>query len=228
MHPIATLLSTLLLSTTLTSALPAADPPRNVATQPQHTSTTTITDPISPPGAHVRRQKVVQPYVPIAPDRKKGWKRTPGPEMELAARQVKWLPPSYGYLPVPDKKAVKARDVNVNVDEDTDSVSGFEKRQKVAQPWVLVAPDRKKGWKRSEEPTEPEKNDGIPDVVARQVNVLPPVRGWPASDKKGFKVRDVEAGEEVGDVKTKRDKGSYVAEGPHKPWVSTGREQVYW
>ncbi|KAK0747159.1 hypothetical protein B0T18DRAFT_447490 [Schizothecium vesticola] len=179
MHLITTLLTTLLLSTTLTSALPAAGPPRDVAIQPQHSIAIT-TDPISPPRSRVRRQKVAQPYVLIAPDRKKGWKRNSEPEMELAARQVKWLPPNRSYLPVPDKKALKARDVDVGVDKDTggpDSISGFEKRQKVAQPWVLVAPDRKKGWRRSEEPTEPEGYDETPDVVARQVKMLPPVRG---------------------------------------------------
>jgi len=232
MHSIATLLSTLLLSAIFTSALPAASPPRGVATQPQHSNTIT-TDPISPSGAHVRRQKVAQPYVPIAPDRKKGWKRSSEPELELAARQVESIPPNRGYLPVPDKKAFKARDVELDVGEDTanpDAVSGFEKRQKVAQPWLSPAPDWKKalGWKRSEEPAEPEGNDETPDVVARQVKMLPPVRGLPAPDKKGLKMRDVEAGEEVGDVKTKRDKGSNVAVGVKPSWSTTGREQVYW
>lgn len=224
MHPITTLLSTLLLSTTLTSALPAAAPPPNIATQPQH-STTSNTDPISPPRTHVRRQKVAQPYALIAPDRKEGWKRTSEPELDLAARQVKWLPPNRNYLPVPDK-AFKARDVDVDVDDD----SGVERRQKVSQPRVLVAPDRKMGWKRSDERVEPAENDDNPGVVARQVKTLLPVRV--SSDRNRFKARDVEAGEEVGDGNRKRDKGSYVSVGAsigaHKPWVSSGREQVYW
>lgn len=190
MHPITTILSALLLSTTLTSALPAASPPLNVATQLQH-STTTTKDPISPPGAHVRRQKVAQPYVLIAPDRKPGWKRSSEPELDLAARQVKWLPPHRNYLPVPDK-AFKTRDV---VDMDVNDDSGVERRQKVVQPWVLVAPDRKKGdWKRSEEPVE---NDDSPGLVARQIKKpLPVTHVGPASGRTWFKARDVEAGGE--------------------------------
>lgn len=225
MHPITTLLSTLLLSTTLTSALPAAAPPPNIATQPQH-STTSNTDPISPPRTHVRRQKVAQPYALIAPDRKEGWKRTSEPELDLAARQLKWLPPNRDYFPVPDK-AFKARGVDMGVDDD----SGVERRQKVSQPRVLVAPDRKKGdWKRSEEPVE---NDDGPGVVTRQIEKpLPVTHVGPASDRTWFKVRDVEAGEDVGDGNRKRDKGSYVAVGAniggYKPWESSGTEQGYW
>lgn len=194
MHPITSLLSTLLLSTTLTSALPATDPRRNIANanQPQH-STTSTTDPVSPPGAYVRRQKVAKPYVLIVPDRKPGWKQSSEPELDLAVRQVKWLPPHRNYLPVPDK-AFKARDVDVSVNDD----SGVERRQKVAQPWVLVAPDRKKGdWKRSEEPVEPAENGDSPGVVARQIKKpLPITHVGPASGRTWFKARDVEAGEE--------------------------------
>ncbi|KAK1825990.1 hypothetical protein QBC39DRAFT_365448 [Podospora conica] len=173
MHFITTILTPLLLSATLTTALPATSPPRNLPALP--------TSGISP---HAKRQKLVQPSVLVAPDLKPGWKRSDITEAEptLVARGVENHPSNQGsYRPVRVSEAVKARDVEGDVEGPADGIpGGVEKRQTGARPRVLPGLDRKMGGASTMVPVEGGDNSG---VVARQVKSLPPVR---STGREGF------------------------------------------